>query len=37
MAQFTVEVEFVSAIAVVNQALWPRKILIDLNLEQKKA
>ena len=37
VAQSTAEVEFVAATAAVNQALWLRKILIDLNLEQKES
>ena len=37
VAQSTAEAEFVAAIAVVNQALWLRKILLDLNLEQKES
>lgn len=36
MAQSTAEAEFVAAAAAVNQALWLRKILNDLHLEQKK-
>ena len=35
MAQSTAEAKFIAATAAVNQALWLRKILIDLNLEQK--
>jgi hypothetical protein len=37
VAQSTAEAEFVAATAAVNQALWLRKILIDLNLEQKES
>ena len=37
MAQSTAEAEFVAATASVNQALWLRKILMDLNLEQKES
>jgi hypothetical protein len=37
VAQSTVEAEFVAATAAVNQALWLRKILSDLNLEQKES
>ncbi|KAH9782217.1 hypothetical protein KPL71_008805 [Citrus sinensis] len=37
VAQSTAEVEFVAATAAVNQALWLRKILIDLNLEQEES
>ena len=33
----TAEAEFVAATAVVNQALWLKKILIDLKLEQKES
>ncbi|KAL8096063.1 hypothetical protein AgCh_037136 [Apium graveolens] len=35
VAQSTAEAEFVAATATVNQALWLRKILLDLNLQQK--
>ena len=34
VAQSTAEAEFIAAIAVVNQALWLRKMLTDLHLEQ---
>lgn len=37
VAQFTAEAEFIAATAAVNQALWLRKILMDLNLEQKES
>ena len=37
VAQSTVEAEFIAATAAVNQALWLRKILMDLNLEQKES
>jgi len=37
VAQSTTEVEFVAATTAVDQALWLRKILIDLNLEQKES
>jgi len=37
VAQSTTEAEFVAATAAVNQALWLRKILYDLNLEQKES
>ncbi|KAH9805142.1 hypothetical protein KPL71_002337 [Citrus sinensis] len=37
VAQSTAEAEFVAATAAVNQALWLRKILIDLNLEQEES
>nr|KYP45600.1 Retrovirus-related Pol polyprotein from transposon TNT 1-94 [Cajanus cajan] len=37
VAQSTAEAEFVAATAAVNQALWLRKILIDLNMEQKES
>ena len=37
VAQSTTEAEFVVATVAVNQALWLRKILIDLNLEQKES
>ncbi|XP_022974382.1 uncharacterized protein LOC111473053 [Cucurbita maxima] len=35
VAKSTGEVELIAATAAVNQALWLRKILVDLNLEQK--
>ena len=37
VAQSTAEEEFVVPTAAVNQALWLRKILMDLNLEQKES
>ncbi|KAH9793969.1 Integrase catalytic domain-containing protein [Citrus sinensis] len=37
VAQSTAEAEFVAATAAVNQALWLRKILIVLNLEQEES
>ena len=37
VAQSTAEAEFVAATAAVNQALWLRKILTDLNLEQEES
>lgn len=37
VSQSITEVEFVAVIATINQALWLRKILIDLNLEQKES
>ncbi|KAL0534517.1 hypothetical protein IC582_028808 [Cucumis melo] len=36
VAQSTAEAEFIAATATANQALWLRKILLDLDLEQKK-
>nr|KYP62106.1 Copia protein [Cajanus cajan] len=36
VAQSTTEAEFIAATTAVNQALWLRKILSDLNLEQKE-
>jgi predicted aspartyl protease len=36
VAQSTAEAEFVAATSAVNQALWLRKILSDLHLEQKE-
>ncbi|KAL5758668.1 hypothetical protein ACOSP7_021279 [Xanthoceras sorbifolium] len=36
VAQSTAEAELIAATATVNQALWLRKILIDLNLEQEE-
>ncbi|KAL0553407.1 hypothetical protein IC582_007302 [Cucumis melo] len=37
VAQSTAEAEFITATATANQALWLRKILLDLDLEQKKS
>jgi len=37
IAQSTAEVEYVAATAAANQVLWLRKILADLDMEQKKA
>ena len=37
VAQSTAEAEFIAATATVNQALWLRKILLDLDLEQKES
>ncbi|KAH9678769.1 hypothetical protein KPL71_025858 [Citrus sinensis] len=37
VAQSTAEAKFVAATAAVNQALWLRKILIDLNLEHEES
>ena len=37
VAQSTVEGEFIAATAAVNQALWLRKILVDINLEQNES
>ena len=37
VAQFTAEAEFVAAAATVNQDLWLKKILIDLNMEQNES
>ncbi|XP_040956086.1 probable leucine-rich repeat receptor-like protein kinase At1g35710 [Gossypium hirsutum] len=37
VAQSTAEVEYVAAANVVNQAIWLRKILADLNLQQREA
>ena len=34
MAQSTVEAEFIAATAAINQALWLRKILADLQVVQ---
>ena len=36
VAQSTAEAEFIAATATVNQALWLRKVLTDLHLEQKE-
>ena len=35
MAQSTVKDEFIAATAAANQALWLRKVLIDLNMKQE--
>lgn len=37
VAQSTAEAEFIAATSAVNQALWLRKILVDLNLERKQS
>ncbi|KAA0060156.1 Retrovirus-related Pol polyprotein from transposon TNT 1-94 [Cucumis melo var. makuwa] len=37
VAQSTAKAEFIAATAITNQALWLRKILLDLDLEQKKS
>ncbi|XP_040948736.1 secreted RxLR effector protein 161-like [Gossypium hirsutum] len=37
VAQSTAEAEFITATATGNQALWLRKILLDLGLEQKES
>jgi hypothetical protein len=37
IAQSTAEVEYVAAIAAVNQAIWIRKLMTDLQMEQKKS
>jgi len=37
IAQSTAEVEYVAAIAAVNQAIWIRKFMTDLQMEQKKS
>jgi hypothetical protein len=37
IAQSTAEAEYVAATAAANQVLWLRKILADLDMEQKKA
>ena len=36
VAQSTAEAKYIAATAAVNQALWWRKILADLNLKQKQ-
>ena len=36
MAHSTVEAEYVAVTAVVNQAIWLRRILVDLHMEQKE-
>ncbi|WMV55064.1 hypothetical protein MTR67_048449 [Solanum verrucosum] len=36
VAQSTAEAEFIAATAAVNQALWLRKIMCDLNMKQKE-
>ncbi|KAG8492820.1 hypothetical protein CXB51_010145 [Gossypium anomalum] len=37
VAQSTTEAEYVAAAGAVNQAIWLRKIIIDLNLHQREA
>ena len=37
VAQSTAEAEFIAATVTVNQAIWLRKILSDLNMEQEKS
>ncbi|KAF2325353.1 hypothetical protein GH714_027021 [Hevea brasiliensis] len=37
VAQSTAEAEFIAATAAVNQALWLRKLLADLHMEQKES
>ncbi|KAJ8635046.1 hypothetical protein MRB53_009313 [Persea americana] len=37
IAQSTAEAEYVAAAAAVNQALWLRKLMADLNMEQKES
>ena len=37
MAQSTIKVEFIATIVAVSQALWLRKILVDINLEQNES
>jgi len=37
VAQSTAETEFIAVTAAINQALWLRKILVSLNLEQKES
>jgi len=36
VAQSTIDVGFVATTAVVNQVLWLKKILIDLNMDEKE-
>ncbi|KAM7489733.1 hypothetical protein LguiB_027217 [Lonicera macranthoides] len=36
IAQSTAEAEYVAAVAAVNQALWIRKLMIDLHMEQQE-
>ena len=36
MAQSTAEAEFTATSTVVNQALWLRKVLVDLNMKQER-
>ncbi|WVZ11324.1 hypothetical protein V8G54_015854 [Vigna mungo] len=36
LAQSTAEAEFIAANAAVNQALWLKKILVDLNMKQER-
>ena len=37
VAQFTTKLEFIVATTTVNQAIWLRNILNDLNMEQKES
>ena len=37
IAQSTSEAEYVAAAAAVNQALWIRKLMVDLHMEQKES
>ncbi|KAK8309437.1 hypothetical protein V6Z12_D02G124600 [Gossypium hirsutum] len=36
VAQSTIEAEFIIASVAINQALWLRKVLVDLNLKQER-
>jgi len=37
IAQSTAEAEYIAATAVVNQAIWIRKLMADLQMEQKES
>jgi len=37
IAQSTTEAEYIAATAVVNQAIWIRKLMADLQMEQKES
>ena len=37
IAQSTAEAEYVAAVAVANQAIWLRKLMADLHMEQKES
>ena len=37
MAQSTTKAEFIAATIAINQAIWLRKILSDLNMEQEES
>jgi len=37
IAQSTAEAEYIAATAVMNQAIWIRKLMVDLQMEQKES